>query len=64
MAKKKAKVGRPVTVGVSDAITLRLPSKLQKALDAWCRQHKNGDPPSRAMAIRYFVEQGLKPRGK
>jgi metal-responsive CopG/Arc/MetJ family transcriptional regulator len=52
----KRPMGRPVTVGGTEFISLRLPEALVKTIDAWAA--KTG--VSRSEAMRQLIETGLK----
>jgi hypothetical protein len=54
---RQKKRGRPKT-GVTPAISLRLPSESQKAVEAWAKRQP--DNPSLSEAIRRMIEIALK----
>jgi hypothetical protein len=53
---KKRTAGRPVTIGVSVTVTIRISEDLDQAIDAWAGQAGIG----RSEAIRQLIEAGLK----
>ena len=53
---KKAKIGRPVTVGATVLITSKWPPMLVSAIDNWAK----AAGASRSEAMRRLIEAGLK----
>lgn len=54
IVKRKGKLGRPVEIGATEFVGLRLPLGLLKRIDDWAGERK------RSEAIRELVERGLK----
>jgi metal-responsive CopG/Arc/MetJ family transcriptional regulator len=53
---KKRTPGRPVAIGVSVTVTIRISEDLDQAIDAWAGQAGI----ARSEAIRQLIEAGLK----
>jgi hypothetical protein len=58
---RQKKRGRPRT-GITPAISLRLPSEAQQAVEAWAAEQH--DKPTLSEAIRRLVEAGLAAKRK
>lgn len=63
MAKKpspKRPMGRPVTVGGTEFVGLRLAAALTSQIDEWAKR----EGVSRSEAVRRLIERGLKAKGR
>ena len=62
MSKKpSAKLGRPVTVGATMFVGVKLPPALVESIDGWAAN--GAKKVTRSEAIRRLVELGLKAKG-
>lgn len=57
---KKARMGRPPTIGASAAMVVKLPGKTLAAIDAWAA----AAGISRSEAIRKWIDAGLRRKSR